>query len=59
LADREFLVVVHQEHLVQNHLVALLAGQTLHPEDVSGGDPILFAAGLDNGVHFSLLLKYR
>ena len=33
--------------------------QTLHAENISGGDPILFAAGLDNGVHFSLLLNCR
>jgi hypothetical protein len=51
LADLNGDPVGHQQNLVQNHFVAALARETLHPEHIPGGDAVLFSAGLNNGVH--------
>src|SRR4029079_3833678 len=44
-------VAAQEEHLVEAYFVALGAGQLLHAKLLPFGDPILFAARLDDRVH--------
>jgi hypothetical protein len=57
LAHLDGVAVSHQEHLLQDHFIPPLSGEVFHPENVSGGNPVLFPASLNNGEQSNLQKK--